>query len=84
MYDLDWPPAVLDELAAIYVAVDVPVRERLAGMVEKLNTDLRHDPLSVGESRNGPLRVVIRAGLTVYFGVTGRKVRVVQVRYRGL
>ena len=82
MYELDWPPRVLDELADVYVAATPDARERLAGTVERLNADLRRDPLAVGESRSGPVRVVIRSKLTVYFGVVGSWVRVLHVRRR--
>jgi len=69
MYEYLWPETVLDKLAAIYIAADVPARDRMAAGIEHLNARLAADPLDVGESRVGGHRVAFVPLLVVYYHV---------------
>lgn len=81
MWTLIWLRKTLDRLAEVYVDLDPARREQLAGAIEKLNTRLRNDPLSEGESREPGNRVTFVAGLAVGFRVdrAAREVRVTRV-----
>lgn len=85
MWTLIWLRKTLDALAVIYVDLDPDRREQVAGAVEKLNTRLRNDPLSEGESREPGNRITFVAGLAVGFHVdrVAREVRVTRVGKSG-
>jgi plasmid stabilization system protein ParE len=81
MFEYRWLDSTLDKLAAIYVAADVPDRDRMAVGVEQFNARLASDPLGIGESRPGGYRVAFPPLLRVYYHVdeATRRVRVVDV-----
>ena len=85
MYEYRWLEPVLDKLTAIYVAADVPDRDKMAAGVEGFNTRLATDPLDVGESRTGGYRVAFPPLLSVSFHVDEaiRLVRVTDVMRYG-
>lgn len=85
MFTLIWLDVTLDELADVYVAVTPEQRARIAAGIEALNTRLRDDPLSVGESRSGGRRLVFTPLLAVTFqvSVSDRTVRVTSVKQYG-
>jgi plasmid stabilization system protein ParE len=76
-----WTDAARDQLADIWVQATPAERAAIEPVVLGLERDLGDDPLAVGESRNGPLRVEIRDPLTFWFQVSpdGRWVRIVRV-----
>lgn len=76
---LDWSEEALDELADIYVLATPEDREAIARHVAGLNKALADDPFSVGEEREGDLRIDAKPVLTVWFRVTpdGLLVRVI-------
>lgn len=82
MFALVWENTALDQLAEAYVAADSAVRAQMAASVEALNTNLRDDPLAVGESRIGGFRVTFVPRLAVLFHVSevDQTVRVVRLR----
>lgn len=81
MYEYRWLDSALDKLAAVYVAADVPTRDRMAAGVEQFNARLAADPLGMGESRVGWYRIAFPPLLQVYYHVdaANRRVRVVDV-----
>ncbi|WP_439621769.1 hypothetical protein [Gemmata sp.] len=85
MFGYLWLDSTLDKLAGIYVALDLSDQDRLAAGVELFNARLAADPLGVGESRSGGLRVAFIPFLRVYFrvDVANRFVRVVDVTRYG-
>ena len=76
---LDWADEALDELADIYVLATPEDREAITRHVLGLNKALKDDPFSVGEEREGDLRIDAKPLLTVWFRVTpdGLMVRVI-------
>jgi hypothetical protein len=78
---VEWEDAARDELADIWVQATPAERAVIEPVVLRLERDLADDPLAVGESRNGSLRVEFREPLTFWFQVwTGaRRVRIVRV-----
>lgn len=81
MFEYHWLEAVLDKLAAIYVAASPADRDRMAAGVERFNERLAADPLDVGESRVAGFRVAFPPLLKVSFHVdeAARRVRVTDV-----
>ena len=69
MFALTWRGLPLDRMAEVYVLLDLDAQDQLAGAVEKLNTQLRTNPLDVGESRDIGYRLVFLPGLQVLFHV---------------
>ena len=68
-YRLIWVERAYDDLADIWVAVDVFTRRRIEAAITYLNAELQRDPWQVGESRSivsrrmsfvGPIGVVFR------------------------
>jgi hypothetical protein len=66
---LEWQEVARDELADIYVAATPDERERIVAEVERIERDLKDDPLEVGEGRAGDIRVEIRGLLVFWFEV---------------
>ncbi|QDU19252.1 hypothetical protein [Urbifossiella limnaea] len=81
MFEYEWLEPILDKLTRIYVSLDVPSRDRMAGAVEGFNARLASEPLDVGESRVGGYRVAFVSVLMITFHVnlTTRRVRVTDV-----
>ena len=79
MIDLTWDDPPRDELADIWVTATPKERETIEPIVIKLERDLLAAPLSVGESREDPLRVAILLPLVVWFNVNLTQVRIVRV-----
>lgn len=82
MYELIWPPELLDELADIWVATTPAHRDQIGAGVERLNRELARDPFEVGEARHDDARrVVVVAGLSIFFSVVAGQVRVGHIRW---
>jgi hypothetical protein len=79
---VEWEAAARGELGVIWAAAGDAELPGLERQVLGLLTDLRADPLEVGESRDGSHRVAVRPPLTVWFEVfdDGRRVRIFHVR----
>lgn len=85
-YRLIWAERAYDDLADIWVVVDVFTRDRIEAAITHLNAELQNDPWQVGESRSiasrrmsfvGPIGAVFRINDTT------RTVRVNHIwRYR--
>lgn len=80
-YRVTWHADILDALAEFYVQADTADQDRMAGGVEALNRQLADDPHSVGESREGEIRIAFLPLLIIRFRVDDyqRTVRVVGV-----
>lgn len=85
MYTVFWRRSLLDHLADLYVAADVPERERMARGVEGLNRRLKSEPHEVGEARGDRFRIAFPPLLAVVFEVDEAEqvVRVVSVNRYG-
>jgi plasmid stabilization system protein ParE len=78
-YTVIWLPDAEQELAAIWLAaLDRQVVTRTAHAIDSL---LRHDPATQGESREGDRRILIALPLCVVFRVVeeARRVEVIHV-----
>ena len=82
MIDVVWEVSARDALDAVWAAAAEADLPALEAAVQGLLADLLDDPLEVGESRGGPVRVAVRPPLTVWLEVLddGRRVRIVRVR----
>ena len=78
MVPVQWTPAALADLAALWTDADSEARRRITLAVDEVDRQLVIDPLSAGESRAAGVRLVIAAPLGVQFRVVGRR-RLVQV-----
>jgi hypothetical protein len=78
---VEWDDAARDELADIWVQATPAERAVIEPVVLRLERDLADDPLAVGESRNGPLRVEFREFLTFWLQVweSASRVQIVRV-----
>ena len=76
MIPVEWDDSTRDRLADLYVATTPEEREIIAREVERLERDLRRDPLEVGESRVPFVRVVSRGPLVFWFRVNAEATRV--------
>jgi len=69
MNDVDWIDAALDQLAEIYVAAPVGVREEIVDAVEEIDRVLGRNGEIEGESRGGYHRIYFHDLLVVFFAV---------------
>ena len=78
---LEWEERAYDELADIYVVATPDEREVIVAEVERIERDLKGDPLDVGEGRVDTIRVEIRGPLVFWFEVLldGQLVRILRV-----
>ena len=77
-YQVAWRADILDVLAEIYVSIKSDQRQRMADGIEALNGRLANDPLSVGESREGAVRITFPPMLVVRFRVD-EQTRIVRI-----
>ncbi len=77
-YQVAWRADILDVLAEIYVSIKSDQRHRMADGIEALNGRLADDPLSVGESREGAVRIAFPPLLVVRFRVN-EQTRIVRI-----
>ena len=62
-----WRPSAEQQLAQLWVsAAD---RNAVTAAANQIDAELQHDPLSAGEARAGPTRILIVHPLAVYFDV---------------
>jgi hypothetical protein len=67
-YTVVWKPAVLQQLARIWnSATD---RAAVTAAADSIDAALIQDPLTKGEARTGPTRILVEAPLAVYFNVS--------------
>jgi hypothetical protein len=78
MYALDWTVTALDDLADVFVGLDLNDQDRLAAAVEAMNRRLVLDPLDEGESRDAGYRLTFLGYAVVLFWV-GEAKQLVQV-----
>jgi hypothetical protein len=85
MFAVDWADYALDQLADIFVSLDLAIQDQLTAAIEALNRRLATDPLDEGESRNASFRVTFLGSLGVLFRVDAAKgeVEVTEVRWYG-
>lgn len=76
MIPVNWDETTRDRLADIYVAATPEEREIIANEVERLERQLKRDPLEVGESRIPFIRVVSCGPLVIWFQVNAEATRV--------
>jgi hypothetical protein len=69
MFVVIWRSRALDELADIVVRSDLTTQDVIAHQVAALNQRLADDPLDVGESRGGNLRIAIADPICILFEV---------------
>lgn len=79
-YTVAWDHRALDELHEIWKQHGD--REGLQHVVTRLDTQLAHQPIDAGESRQGRFRVIFKFPLVVWFYIDERmhEVRIVHVR----
>ena len=63
-----WTPSALRELAALYNQASD--KSAVTAASNSIDISLRDDPLSVGESRSGPTRILIEDSLRVSYDVS--------------
>jgi hypothetical protein len=85
MFGADWADYALDQLADVFVSLDLATQDQLTAAIEALNRRLATDPLDEGESRNAPFRVTFVGSRGVLFRVDAAKraVQVTEVRWYG-
>lgn len=69
MFTVLWHPAADDEFLASWMAADSPTRAEMTAAVNRLDQQMKADPTSVGESREGVDRVVFEGPLGFMFEV---------------
>jgi len=57
MFQVEWRPPAVNELAEYWMAADAPVRAMLTAAAAEIDRKLSDDPLAVGESREGGQRI---------------------------
>lgn len=77
---LKWTDLALQQFAAIFAAATPEKRLLLVPVITQLEQDLIADPLSVGESRSGSIRVFIQKPLVIWFTVEEDYVRIIRVK----
>ncbi len=80
MFTLVWTEHALDDLADVWVSVDVSTRDRIEAAVRRLNAELQDDPFLVGESRVDNRRIGFAGPLVVMFRID-EVARVVRVNH---
>lgn len=80
---LDWEESARDELADVWVLATPDERDEIEKAVIAAERALHKDPLDVGESRYGNLRVLLQPPLTFWYEVSpsGDRVRIVRVHH---
>jgi len=69
MFEVEWLRSAFDELTALWAASDPAEREAMAAAIQRLDPQLRSDPLSLGESRPEGRRIVFEHPLVVTYRV---------------
>lgn len=62
-----WRPSATGQLAQLWTSA--PDRNAVAAAANQIDDELEHDPLSAGEARAGPTRILIVHPPAVYFDV---------------
>lgn len=79
MFTVTWDDDALDELAAIWTALDVSELAVVAGALSSIHQNLTTDPFGNSESRDADVRVMISPPLGILFTVDGNAVTVTHV-----
>lgn len=84
MFEVEWTEAALNALSEAWLTANSEQRRRITQASDALDTQLRENPLDVGESREGSRRLAIEMPLVVTFRVNlqTRTVLVSTVRLR--
>lgn len=80
MFRVHWVPAALDELTAIWMKADTPLRQAITAATHAIDEQLRMDPIGSSESRPEGRRVLLVAPVGVTFRVDVRRRTVLVVR----
>ena len=80
-YTVSWLPSAEQDLADTWL--NAPDRDAVASAADAIDRQLQRDPLSVGESRSGAVRIVFLSPLVALFRVdqANRTVYVLRVRH---
>ena len=76
---LEWTNKARDQFADIWVAATLAERNVIEPLVIQFERDLRDNPMLIGESRIGSLRIVFYLPLVVWYHVNGNRVRIVRI-----
>jgi hypothetical protein len=79
MYEVRWKRSALDRVAELWLdAVD---RQAITDAVDAIDQALISDPINMGESRTGSVRVLFEPPLGVFFEIDeqAKKVQVLKV-----
>ena len=81
MFRVTWSAVALDQLAVIFVDLDLDTQRRVADAVDALNRRIGLAPFDEGESRSGTGRVVFVDRLIIGFSIdtSAREVRIAGV-----
>lgn len=79
MNEVEWTENARDQLADIWIAATPAERIRFEGVLLCLAKDLVDDPLEVGESRSGSVRVVVRSSLVIWFNASSVRPRIFRI-----
>ena len=67
MFKVEWHPRTLDELTAIWIQADSPLRKTVTSAMHQFELRLQSDPLGCGESREGGMRVFLLTPLGIHY-----------------
>jgi hypothetical protein len=81
MFRVRWQDAALNELAALWLAADSPLRQRITAATSVIDQQLKTDPLGPSESRPGNRRILFVAplGILIRLEADGQTVSVLRV-----
>jgi hypothetical protein len=80
MFQVAWRKSALDEVAALWINADSTFRESITAATAKIDFQLSHAPLEVGESRPNNQRIAFVPPLAFRFKVEPADQRVVIIR----
>jgi hypothetical protein len=81
-FTLVWKPSASDDLVALWLDAPPGSRERFRQVVDDIERALMRDPLSIGESRDEQVRMVVEPPVVLVFEVSldDRRVCVLAIR----
>lgn len=69
MFTVPWRKSARDQLAALWVEADSPLRQAITDAAYWIDEELQEDPESQGEARHGSERICFVIPLAVWFKV---------------
>jgi hypothetical protein len=81
MFRVRWQDTALNELAALWLAADSLLRQRITAATSEIDRQLQTDPLKPSESRPGSRRILFEPPLGILFRIEadGQTVSVLRV-----